>query len=54
MQGDGIHVLDRGSFKALGVYNQFGDTARTAQILDKMGVGAAEREKALGVWRTYQ
>jgi hypothetical protein len=53
MQGDGIHVLNRGSFKALGVYNQFGDTLRTAQILDKMGIGEAERAKALGVWRTY-
>jgi hypothetical protein len=54
IQGDGIHVLDRGAFKALGVYNQFGDTSRAAQILDKMGIGAGQRAKALGVWTTYQ
>jgi hypothetical protein len=53
MQGEGIHVLDRGAFKALGVYNRFGDTPRAAQILDSMGIGAAERAKALGVWRTH-
>ncbi|WP_146209657.1 hypothetical protein [Vitiosangium sp. GDMCC 1.1324] len=54
MQGDGIHVLRRGAFKALGVYNRFGDTPRAAQILDSMGIGMNERAQALGVWRAYQ
>lgn len=54
VEGVGVHTLDRASFKALGVFNQFRDTPRAAQILDKMGIGAAERARALDVWRTYQ
>ncbi len=53
IEGDGIHVLGRGAFKALGVYNQHGNTTRAAQILDNMGIGATERRKALSVWETY-
>jgi hypothetical protein len=54
MEGDGIHVLNRGAFQALGVYNKFGNTPRAAQILDNMKVGATERASALNVWKTYQ
>ncbi len=54
MQGDGIHVLDRGAFKALGVYNQVGNTPRAAQILDYMRIGTAERAKALDIWKTHR
>lgn len=54
LRGDGIHTLDRGAFKALGVYNQFGNTPRAAQILDSMRIGPAERMNALDVWKTYQ
>jgi hypothetical protein len=54
VEGVGVHTLDRASFKALGVFNQFGDTPRATQILDKMGIGVAERARALDVWKTYQ
>jgi hypothetical protein len=54
IEGDGIHVLDRGTFQALGVYNKFGNTSRAAEILDSMGAGANQRASALSVWKTYQ
>lgn len=54
MHGDGVHVLDRGGFKALGVYNKFGDTPRAEQIIESMGTAAPAREEALSVWRACQ
>jgi|GEM_PF-1192974 len=55
IQGDGIHTLDRASFKALGVYNTFGNTPRAAEILKNMkGMDSAQQQKALSVWKTYQ
>lgn len=50
MSGDGFYTLDRGAFKAIGVYNQFGNVARAETILDNMGVDAATRQQALNVW----
>jgi hypothetical protein len=52
ISGPGIHVLDRGAFKALGVYNRFGESARAEEILDAMGVQAASRAAALTAWRS--
>lgn len=52
--GPGIYPLSRPQFKALGVYNKFGRTARAEEILDKMGISAADREAAARVWATAQ
>ena len=54
ISGPGFHQLDRGAFKALGVYNTFGDTPRAAEILDKIGMSEAHRQTALNVWRAGQ
>ncbi len=50
----GFHQLDRPAFKALGVYNKFGDTPRSNQILDNMSISAEAKEAALQVWRLRQ
>lgn len=52
--GAGIHQLSRGAYKALGVYNVFGLSARALQILDALGIVADERAKALAAWRGEQ
>ncbi len=55
MSGPGIHTLDRGAFKALGVYNKFGgETEAATKILDNMGIGAEERAAALRAWQSGQ
>ena len=36
ISGPGIHQLSRPAFEALGVFNQFGDTARAREILQNM------------------
>jgi hypothetical protein len=51
ISGDGFYQLDRGAFKALGVFNEFGDTKRAAEILDKMGASEAQRAAALEVYK---
>jgi hypothetical protein len=50
ISGPGVHLLDRGAFKALGVYNTFGRTQRAEMILDAMGVGPGPRAEALRCW----
>ncbi|NEP09727.1 MAG: hypothetical protein F6K14_05785 [Symploca sp. SIO2C1] len=52
ISGPGFHQLDRGAFKALGVYNQFGDTSRATEILDNMAISSEQRQAALRAWRT--
>jgi hypothetical protein len=54
ISGPGFHQLDRGAFKALGVYNVFEDTPRAAEILNRMGISDAHRQTALNVWRIGQ
>jgi hypothetical protein len=54
ISGEGFHQLSRGAFKALGVYNQFGDSAQAAEILDRMGATPADREAALAAWRAIK
>jgi len=51
ISGVGFHQLDRGAFKALGVYNQFGDTSRATEILDNMAISSEQRQAALRAWR---
>ena len=52
--GAGFHQLSRAEFKALGVYNKFGNSDRANQIMTNMGIGQAERAKALVVWKRLQ
>ena len=51
IDGPGFHRLDRGAFKALGVYNQFGLSARAEAILDAQGMAVAARDQARIAWR---
>ncbi|MBO9607258.1 MAG: RHS repeat-associated core domain-containing protein, partial [Paenibacillaceae bacterium] len=54
ISGEGFHPLDRGAFKALGVYNNFGNSEKAKQILDNMGMGEEARNAALKVWEAIQ
>lgn len=47
ISGAGFHQLDRGVFKALGILNESGPTERAFSILEKMGIGNAQRATAL-------
>jgi uncharacterized Zn-binding protein involved in type VI secretion len=51
VQGPGFVRLDRGSFKALGLYNKLGETPRAEEILDNMGISAEQRQAAQNVRR---
>jgi len=46
ISGTGFHQLSRAQFKALGVLNQFGETARSNEILTKMNISEADRTVA--------
>ncbi|RUL72743.1 LysM peptidoglycan-binding domain-containing protein [Dyella choica] len=52
--GEGFYTLDRGAFKALGVYNKFGSTMRAEEILNSMKISEAARTSALEVWGLNQ
>jgi Pretoxin HINT domain len=52
--GAGFHDLTRAEFKALGVFNKFGNSERAREILGKMGIDAATAQKALEVWQKLQ
>lgn len=54
ISGNGLHTLNRAAFKALGVYNKFGNTSRALEILNKMGISSTDRAAALNVWRLIQ
>jgi hypothetical protein len=54
ISGSGFHQLDRGAFKALGVYNKFGNTSKAIEILDNMKIGEAQRQAALDAWKAGQ
>ena len=47
--GRGVHRLDRGSFRALGVYNVHGRTEHAEAILDRMEITASARDLARAV-----
>ena len=50
IEGSGFHQLSRGAFKALGVFNKFGNTPRAAEILSLMKATEADKAAALRVW----
>jgi len=49
IKGPGFHLLDRGAYKALGVYNKFGNSTTANSILDNMGISWFQRMAALKV-----
>lgn len=50
--GDGFHLLSRMAYKALGIFNTFGNTAQANAILSRMTqLTAADKAAALAVWR---
>jgi hypothetical protein len=51
ISGPGVYSLDRGAFKALGVYNKFGQSPTAESILDKMSISQSQRKEALNTWR---
>jgi RHS repeat-associated protein len=54
ISGPGFHQLDRGAFKALGVFNTFGDTGRAAEIMSRMGLSQEAIEAGRAAWRAGQ
>ena len=50
ISGPGFYTLDRGAYKALGVYNKFGDTSQANIILNNMGISEQARVSAIQVW----
>lgn len=43
MSGAGLYTLDRGWYKALGVFNKFGNTPQSNDILNKIGIYSVEK-----------
>ena len=53
VRGAGLRTLNRGAFKALQKLKELGNSADTDKILDKMGVGDAERNAAKALYNLY-
>ena len=49
VQGPGLMTLDRGAFRALGIYNSLGDTPAAEQQLDRAGITQDQRRAARAV-----
>ncbi|MCP3162310.1 hypothetical protein [Myxococcus qinghaiensis] len=47
IRGAGVHELNRGAFRALGLYNEFKDTPRAREYMDKMKIPDADRKAGL-------
>ncbi len=54
ISGLGLHQLDRGGFKALGVFNKFGDSPRAAEIMQKMGLTQVAIDAGRIAWKAGQ
>ncbi|VVS94184.1 FG-GAP-like repeat-containing protein [Desulfoluna spongiiphila] len=54
ISGPGFHQLDRAAFKALGVFNKFGNTSKANQIINNMGLSQDAISSALKAWRSSQ
>ncbi|WP_197740795.1 hypothetical protein [Tuwongella immobilis] len=54
ISGPGLHQLDRGGFKALGVLNKFGDSPRAAEIMQKMGLSQDAIDAGRAAWKAGQ
>jgi hypothetical protein len=51
ISGDGLFKLDRGAYKALGVFNDFGQTDKAKMIFERMGMSDDAVNKALEVYK---
>lgn len=51
IDGPELYPLTRPGFRALGVYNRFGLTARSELYLDLQGISQADRLAAQEAWR---
>lgn len=54
ISGDGFVTLDRGAYKALGVYKKFGVGTKAETILNNMGVTVETRNQAIDVYLTAE
>lgn len=54
ISGPGLHQLDRGGFRALGILNVFGDTPRAAEIMQMRKLTAEAIEAGRTAWRAGQ
>lgn len=54
IEGKGFYLLGRGAFNALGVYNDFKNTAKAEQILTSMKIEPDEKKLALKIWNELQ
>jgi len=54
ISGLGLHQLDRGGFKALGVLMKFGDTPRAAEIMKHMGLSPEAIDAGRSAWKAAQ
>jgi hypothetical protein len=54
IEGKGFYLLGRGAFNALGVYNDFKNTAKADQILTSMKIDPDEKKLALKIWNELQ
>ena len=50
ISGEGFVTLDRGGYKAVGVYKKFGETPQAETILNNMGISAETRSQALNIY----
>ena len=51
VSGAGVHQLNRRAYRALGIYNELGESAEVEAELDRWKIGAADRAVALKVRR---
>ncbi|MFY2559327.1 hypothetical protein ACN469_16970 [Corallococcus terminator] len=51
IRGDGVHELNRGAFRALGLYNDFKDTPRAREYMDKMKLPEVDRKAGLKAYK---
>lgn len=54
VDGPGIHPLGRGAYKALQLYNEYGDTEKAVRQMDFESIKPEEREIAVRLWRLTQ
>nr|WP_283162953.1 hypothetical protein [Moraxella sp. Tifton1] len=51
ISGTGFYTLNRAEYKVLGVYNQFGDSQKSKQILSNMGIDKTTQNKVLEIFQ---
>lgn len=51
IEGPGFHQLSRGGFKALGAYNEFGNSAESASWMTRNKISAEAQAEGLRAYR---